>query len=157
MFLPTVIFPLLGAFWALVAVGMTVPPGTSLPIQMSLVDGAEAILDAHSIWHPNQTALALQDFSGITEQAAHVASDMEAWEESGLKLEDIVSLSIREDSDVAVYGGHDKNPCRKKPKKQNCHSCGTCQKACLALIWCLPCCMFLLLLHSHDTHAFELC
>lgn len=124
--------------------------GTTLPLRLSLVEGAAAILNAHYLWHPNDTDLARLDLSPIEAQAAHVTSDMESWNESGVKLDSLIRISVLGNPISGLAAQGDQEACAK-----DCENCDLCQGACMTLMMCLPCCMFLYLLHRKNTHAMQ--
>lgn len=149
MVLASKTFPPL-AVWARIAGASMTPNGTTLPMRLSLVDGAAAILNEQSLWHPNQTALARLDFTSIEARAAHITGDMESWSESGVKLDSLINVSVLDNLAPGLAAQGDQEACAK-----DCENCDLCQGACMTLMMCLPCCMLLLLLHLRNTHVVQ--
>lgn len=107
-------------------------------------------------WYPNKTELAKQNFAAINatiSDTTHVEAQQQKWDESGLKLNDLVSLSVLDSTNAttaaaAAVSNNNNNTTsqelslldeRSDACAGDCSQCDKCQNVCITLVLCLPC------------------
>ncbi|KAK7748948.1 hypothetical protein SLS53_000973 [Cytospora paraplurivora] len=112
---------------------------TNLPHKVTLAPDAIDILNAHGLWVPDTNAFSRGQHN--VENVDAIAENLK-FEESGLDINDLVSISIGDQNITAITIGDDKtlvNTDVCAPYPDCCKQCHTCEEACLSLILCIAC------------------
>ncbi|ROV95007.1 hypothetical protein VMCG_08330 [Cytospora schulzeri] len=115
------------------------PLALQLPLTFTLAPNATNTLKSHNLWLPDPKTFAAtsEPDTFIDLNTVDCAAEARKFAASGLDVNDLVRVTIRNDNNAAG-SGWDLSEGGHVDSTKDCTRCGTCQKVCFGLFWFLP-------------------